>query len=243
MRKDISFLDKYLIAHRGVHYIFKENTLSAFSMAIDKGYAIELDVHLSFDKEIVVFHDYNLLRLYKRDSFIKNLKVYELRKYNIPTLSEVLNLVGGRVPVIIEVKVNNKILLTKLIKLLDEYSGEFAIQSFNPLVLLYFKVLRSNYVIGYLTLFIDKITYKIFLNNWVLSRLINPDFIGVNLNGLKNNRLQKLRSKYIVVGYTIKSSLEYEKYYKYADNFICDVPKNGIKKQETAPLRTVSQKE
>ena len=238
--KDITFLKENLIAHRGIHYIFQENTLSAFKQTIDKNYTIELDVHLSKDNQIVVFHDFSLNRLFKENKLIKDLSLKELKKYNIPTINEVLELVNGKVPIIIEIKIENKILYNKLIKLLDKYEGKFAIQSFHSKVLLYFKRKRPNYIRGYLIYSIKNISIitKYILRKKILSYLLKPDFIGINISSLNLLYIQKLRKKYIIIGYTIHSKKEYLKYQEKADNFICD-----IKKQETVPLRTVSQKE
>ena len=241
--KNISFLKNKLIAHRGLHYNCIENTIPAFIQAIEKNYIIECDIHLSKDKELVVYHDYTLKRLYNKNILIKDLTHKELKKYKIPSLEEVLSLINGKVPIIIEIKVQNKLLLKKLILLLDKYKGKFAIQSFNPLTILSIKILRPLYVRGYLTYNLNNLTYKTFLNHKLLSKILKPDFIGMNISSIEKEKIQKLRKKYFLIGYTIKNEEEYLKYDSYADNFICDIPAPGIKKQETVPLRTVSQKE
>ena len=223
--KDISFLKENLIAHRGIHYLFQENTISAFKQTIDKKYTIELDVHLSKDNQIVVFHDFSLNRLFKENKLIKDLSLRELKTYNIPTINEVLELVNGKVPIIIEIKVTNKILYNKLIELLDQYQGKFAIQSFHSKVLLYFKKIRPNYIRGYLIYSIKDISIitKYILRKRILSYLIKPDFIGINISSLNLSYIQKLRKKYIIIGYTIHNKKEYLKYKDKADNFICDI--------------------
>ena len=243
--RDLLFLKKNFIAHRGLHYLFCENTLSSFQQAIDKNYIIEFDVQLSKDQEIIVFHDYSLNRLYDVNQFVKDLKMDELRIYHIPTVQEVLDLVSGRVPIIVEIKVYQKVLLNKLIGLLDQYGGEFAIQSFFPKVLLYFKNIRPFYIRGYLIYNIKyfSFVFKFLFGQKLLSYVLRPDFVGVNLSSLSSVYIQKLRKKYMVIGYTIHNEQEYLKFRDDADNFICDIPKCGIKKQETVPLRTVSQKE
>lgn len=230
--KNLSFLTSNLIAHRGVHYLFKENTLSAFQQAIEQNYTIELDVHLSKDEEIVAFHDYSLNRLYKINQLIKDLTLKDLRKYHVPTLEEVLKLVSGQVPLIIETKVPSKILYEKITKLLDNYQGYFAIQSFYPQTILYFKKTRPNYVRGYLFYNPAKLSFitRIIFDYRILSFILKPNFIGINLTSLKINKIQNLRNKYIVIGYTIKTENQYLNYLNYADNFICDIPKCGLKK-------------
>ena len=109
----MSFLSTKPISHRGVHDNDKvpENSIEAFKLAIKKGYIIELDVHLLKDNEIVVFHDDNLLRMTGVNKKIKNTTYKELQelklldtRYKIPKLIDVLNLVDGKVPLLIELK-------------------------------------------------------------------------------------------------------------------------------------------
>ena len=139
--KDISFLTNTPIAHRGYHNSkYPENSIAAFKNAMKYGYTIELDVHLTKDYKIVVFHDKTLKRVCNIDKCIEELTYEELSKYNlfdtkykIPLLKEVLDLVNGKAGLLIETKVirfNGK-LEEELSKLLDNYKGPFAVQSFN----------------------------------------------------------------------------------------------------------------
>lgn len=101
-------------AHRGLHNEAEgipENSMGAFARAVAEGYGIELDVHLSRDGEAVVFHDDNLRRMCGVDACVTDLSWAELSKlhlrgteYTIPRFSDVLALVGGKVPLIIELK-------------------------------------------------------------------------------------------------------------------------------------------
>lgn len=110
----LSWLTARPIAHRGLHDLNNrrwENTLSAFSAAIDGGYAIECDVHLSADGVPVVFHDHDLKRLTGEDGFIWQRTAAEMAALRVggtqdhpPTLDEMLELVGGKVPLVIELK-------------------------------------------------------------------------------------------------------------------------------------------
>ena len=130
--KDLTFLTSSLIAHRGVHNDkIEENTLLSFKRAIEKRYIIEFDVHMLKDETLVVYHDYSLKKLTGVNKIIEDLTYNELKKIKlktgqmIPTLKEVLNLIDGKVPVIIELKGNLK--PGKLEELvaqnLDEYKG------------------------------------------------------------------------------------------------------------------------
>lgn len=241
--KKKDFLTNTIIAHRGIHHTFLENTLLAFEEAIKNHYTIELDVRLTKDREIIVFHDSNLKRIFDINRDINDLTLEEIKKYKyIPTFLEVLQLVNGKVPIIIELKIDNRyfVLERKLVELLDCYKGEFSVQSFHPLTLWWFRLNRSHYIRGYLVhnILFSNFFLRIFLNQKLLKKILKPDYIGVNLIGLKENYIQKLRYKYLVIGYTINSNYEYLEYKGLADNFIFN-----IEKQETVPLRTVSQKE
>ena len=141
------------IAHRGIHASVPENTISAFKKAIEKGYPIELDVQLSKDNEVVVFHDSNLNRLSGIDKKVNSLKYSELKKISltnkddkIPTLKESLKLINGKVPVIVELKGNQKghLLEEKVARILDKYQGKFCIKSFNHDIVRWFYLNRPK---------------------------------------------------------------------------------------------------
>lgn len=138
------------IAHRGYHDISAncpENSLGAFRRAVDAGYGIELDVQLSADGEAMVFHDDFLSRLTAEDGAIAERTAAELGKIalkhgdsdTIPTLAEVLTLVAGRVPLLIELKANLDTMLPTeggleqaVAKALIGYHGPVAVMAFNP---------------------------------------------------------------------------------------------------------------
>ena len=132
-------------AHRGLHGNgLPENSLAAFALACEKGFAIELDVHLSADKEVMVFHDATLERMTGEPSKLADLTCDELRalrlsgsEEHIPTLREVLALVDGKVPLLVELKGESTdvSLCKEVAPLLREYSGAYCIESFNPLLL------------------------------------------------------------------------------------------------------------
>ncbi len=93
------------IAHRGVSSYKPENTLIAFQKAIDLNVdGIELDVHLSSDGEIMVIHDETIDRTTNGKGFVKNFTSLQLKKLEIPTLIEVLDLVNRKCFINIELK-------------------------------------------------------------------------------------------------------------------------------------------
>ena len=151
------FKESYIIAHRGIYDNRKiyENTLEAFNLSIEKGYAIELDIRLTKDKKIIVFHDNNTKRITKKDNIVEESTYQELNNQNIvhiPLLPEVLKLVKGKVPLLIEIKPTIKMgeIETILMELLKSYNGKYAIQSFSPKVLYWFKRNYPNVLRGQL---------------------------------------------------------------------------------------------
>ena len=154
------FLDGGYIAHRGLHNEqFPENTLGAFKNAIDNDFAFEFDVRISKDGELGIFHDDNLLRLcgdarsfselYATD--FKNFKILG-SEYHIPTLKETLELNCGKVPMLIEVKCvwEYKKVAKAFSKIMKDYTGEYAVQSNNPLFLHYLHKLMPKITLIYL---------------------------------------------------------------------------------------------
>lgn len=141
---DIAWIKERPIAHRGFHDLNKtrwENTLAAFAAAVERGYAIECDVHLSADGVPVIFHDDDLQRLTGTEGFIWQRTAAELTALKVggtedrvPTLTEMLALVAGRVPVVIELKGvagHDAGLVAKVVNELRRYSGKVALMSFD----------------------------------------------------------------------------------------------------------------
>lgn len=179
-------------AHRGLHdATLPENSLSAFSAAVAQGYGIELDVQISADGEVMVFHDESLLRMTGRNASLYALTKAELDTLrlgesdeHIPTLREVLALVDGRVPLLVEIKSDHALteVCQKTAAILDEYTGPFMVESFHPLALRWFRKNRPDVVRGQLSarLFVKgKRTPSMFVvQNLLLNFLGRPDFIA-----------------------------------------------------------------
>ena len=137
-------------AHRGLHSEDKtvpENSLAAFRLAVEAGYGMELDVQLSKDGKVVVFHDDTLDRVCGKHARVDELDYSELEKLRlcgsderIPLFSEVLDLVGGKEQMIVELKTGkrNKELCRKTLDLLKAYKGKTCIESFNPFIVAWF---------------------------------------------------------------------------------------------------------
>ena len=222
--KDILFLKENLIAHRGIHNkIIKENTIEAFKKAIDNNYPIELDVHLTKDNKLIVFHDDNLNRLANINKNIKDCKLKELKnikEINIPTLEEVLNLVNDKVPLIIEIKTDRETeIVDYLIELLDKYKGRFAIISFSKKIIKDISKKRSNYIKGILISNTGKSIIDKLKNLWIYKRL-NIDFLSVSIN-VANGRFIKFFKKPIII-WTITNNDDYQIYKDKAYNLTCE---------------------
>ncbi|MBO7310200.1 MAG: glycerophosphodiester phosphodiesterase [Clostridia bacterium] len=184
-------------AHRGFHsQRYPENSLPAFSAAISRGYGIELDVRLTCDGQVVVFHDTSLKRMCGIDKKISEMSAIELKRthlrdtrYTIPTLPNVLALVDGRVPLLIEIKdtEHSDKLCRAVSVLLDTYGGAFAIQSFDPRVLGWFKRYRPRFARGQLVTKLKTVSGKkhprltaTALSGMLTNFISRPDFISVN---------------------------------------------------------------
>ena len=195
-------------AHRGLHNEnFPENSLAAFKNALDNSFGIELDVQLSSDGEIFVFHDKNVARMCGAKKDLTAMTAEEIKQLRllgtdqqIPTLDEVLSLIDGRVPLLIEIKyyAHNEKLCAKLAETLDNYIGSFAIQSFDPRILRYFKKYRPRFARGQLVSKKEKNAKKnssdlenqnpiiaFALTHLLLNFLSRPDFISIQTNHTK----------------------------------------------------------
>lgn len=149
-------------AHRGLHSrdrAIPENSLEAFRLAARAGYGIELDVRLSRDGQVVVFHDDTLDRVCGVHARVEDLDWAELRQLylcdsnqRIPLLSEALEQIRGAGPLIVELKTGrrNRELCEKTYAQLENYRGEVCIESFNPAIVAWFRFHGRDLVRGVL---------------------------------------------------------------------------------------------
>lgn len=182
-------------AHRGLHGDdAPENSLAAFALAAEKGYGIELDVQLSKDGEVMVFHDYTLSRMTGREGLLADFTADELRSLkladsdeHIPTLSEVLSLIDGSVPLLVELKgeSTDTSLCEPLVRLLSQYSGVYCIESFNPILLGKMSKLMPNVWRGLLYTNVVRDKKRASVLNLALTAMLTnviakPNFIAYN---------------------------------------------------------------
>lgn len=150
-------------AHRGLHRIDKsvpENSIPAFEHAARIGYGIELDVHITADGELVVFHDDELSRVCKVEGRVEDMTLEQLSRLRlcgtdnaIPTLSEVLAAVAGRCPLIVELKRGhaNRELCRRVYETMQTYPGAWCIESFDPRIVFWFRVHAPEVLRGQLS--------------------------------------------------------------------------------------------
>ena len=143
--KEIKKYARHKYAHRGLHSeTVAENSMTTFRLAVEGGWGIELDVRLSRDKQLVVFHDDTLDRVVGREGRVSDFTAEELSKMSllgtddgIPLFDDVLNLVCAQVPLLVEIKEDqgSSEVSTLVAERLSTYMGDFIIESFNPLSL------------------------------------------------------------------------------------------------------------
>lgn len=156
-----AFLKAQPVAHRGYHDMNNtiwENTISAFQRAIDHGYAIECDLQYTADGVPVVFHDDDMQRLCGVEGDIRLKTVGELGLFSIgkttdriPSLSQVLRLVKGRVPLVLELKGrqgDDEGFADSVVDILESYDGPVALMSFDHWLLKDLKALESRFPLG-----------------------------------------------------------------------------------------------
>lgn len=231
MQKDHWLLSRP-IAHRGLHNDeIPENSFSAFERAIQSGFPIEMDVRIIDDGTLIVFHDDKLARMTGQDGYCSNLSkagLDELRlgktDEKIPTFEDFLAFVNGRTPLLIELKNENKVgdLESKVLQMLRAYTGEFAVQSFNPYSMGFFKENEPGIVRGQLSCVFSKkdmgFWRRNFLSKLKLNHVSCPDFISYAHADLPNKYVA--RTKLPVLAWTVRSQSEADKVATAADNII-----------------------
>ena len=190
------------IAHRGLHKIDKsvpENSLAAFRDAVERGYGVELDVHLTADQRLVVFHDNSLERMCGVEGQVAEQTYEQLCRLSlagtgerIPLLSQVLALVDGRVPLVLEIKRSrrNRETCEHVYAMLRGYRGPVCVESFDPLVVRWWRKNAPEVLRGQLSCRPEKMKNTPRLNAFLLSRLLynflgRPQFIAYGVEGKK----------------------------------------------------------
>lgn len=231
----------YDYAHRGLHNSSEgipENSTGAFRLAIQNGYGIELDVRMTRDKQLVVFHDASLKRMCGEAVQISEKTYRELCSYRlegtefgIPLLTDVLKLVDGQVPILVDIKLTgHETLICKVLtEVIRSYRKPLCIESFNPSVLQWF---RENYpatLRGQLACRFSKNEMPGFFRRFAMEHLLcnvlgRPNFISYNHLRANNISLQLCHNLFHtpVLGWTVKSARAYKKGKNHFDALIFD---------------------
>ena len=239
-RRDITPLMGYDYAHRGLWNTNApgennrpENSLAAFRAAVDKGYGIELDVHRTKDGALVVHHDDSLKRMTGVDIRIADSTLADVRACKlpngepIPTYDEVLDVVAGRIPMVVEVKVeqsNHAELCRAVNERMQRYTGPWCLESFSPSAVKWFRLNAPEVIRGQLAfdhagqgktafLFLRNLGIATMLQNWYA----RPDFIAFEAKSVKWHSLpiHLLRlMKPWFVAWTVRSQADMDKYRK-----------------------------
>jgi len=228
------------IAHRGLFLAGserEENTLKAVEAAVTAGYAVEIDVRMAADEQIVIFHDKNLSRLTERDEDVHKISSRQLQKLTIgessqtiPRLHDVLDIIDGKVPLYIEVKYEAGIDVRRLgagiIRAMEGYRGPVAVMSFASDVVAWFnrhqeQPLQLGLIIGRHALL--SVRAKL-ATRWHIKRL-NPHFLACDINLLPNSICDRWRAKGgKLLTWTVRDQQAAEIGAKYADALIFEEP-------------------
>jgi len=232
-RSEGSWLSNRPVAHRGLHdESLPENSIPAFLAAADRGYPIELDVRLSSDGFVVVFHDFNTLRMTGINLNVSDTKAADLTslrlsatEYRIPLLTQVLSAVGGRVPLLIEIKNegNPGKLEETICDIMQNYREEFAIQSFNPFSLTSVKKACPGFKTGLLHMSLQnlRIIKKLRIYSCLIKLYLKLDFMAFNIDSLPSKSAERARLKKMpVLCWTVTNEKDRKKALRYCDNYI-----------------------
>lgn len=197
-------------AHRGLHDDRSpENSLSAFSQAVAKDLAIELDVRLSFDGVPVVFHDPTLLRMCGLQHHVSEIPATRLCRVplrdsaqTVPTLAQALHAIGGAVPLLVDLKAGigtRRRLVDAVAILLRVYPGPVGVVSFDPWMLNALRVRAPRLPRGQTA----GPTLRPAL------RASDADFLNVNVDRLPSAAVGRIRRSVPVVAWTVRTAESY----------------------------------
>lgn len=220
--KNPEFLKAKLIANKGIYnnQDIYENTLESFKLAIEKQMALYLKINITKDGVLVIYDDQDLTRLMNLKDKI-NMTTYEelsyLCSYHIPTLAEVLDLVRGSVPLIINPQFKKEV-LPSLTKFLDEYPGKFAIVNPEATIIKWFNKNRPDYLVG------EMITKRksFTLGNYFAHYSIITDFKSIKVDDFNLTKIHELKKDNLIIGYLIDNQTKYHDYHDLCDSLYLD---------------------
>ena len=221
-RRNTSYFEQKMYAHRGLHGgPVPENSLMAFRLAHENGFGVELDVQMSKDGQLVVFHDGNLKRMCGVDGKLKNYTYEELSSFrlkdtdeHIPLFSDVLEVLVDS-DLICEIKGDNGArnyeLCEKVYNQLKSYKGQFCIESFSPFLVKWFRKKHPEIIRGQLSCSFTDIKrmnpiLRFVMSNLMINIISRPDFVAYNHEDVRNPgfRLVKKLYKPFLVAWTAR---------------------------------------
>ena len=240
-KPDTKPFKNHLYAHRGLfdnESDAPENSMKAFKKAVDAGFGMEMDIQLTKDGQMVVFHDFSLKRMCGVEGKVCEYTFDELQQFSllkseekIPLFTEVLKLVDGKVPLIIEYKIETPDASVCEVgnEILKDYKGVYCIESFNPFGVHWYKKHRKDVVRGQLSEdFLKngspKTPVHFIVGNLLTNFWAKPDFIAYNAKNYKNlsRRICRKLYKNLAVTWTIKSQEQLDAMREHFDLFIFD---------------------
>lgn len=224
------------VAHRGLHDNeggIPENSLPAFARAAEAGLAVEFDVHITADGQLAVFHDSELKRMTGVPGILEEWSLADLQKLRllgteetIPTLDQVLEVVEGRVPMLIEIKCWPQTAVGRLepvlLQRLLQVRGEFILESFNPKVLLWLRRYAPQYIRGQLGSFDPKYPkFAAFCREALVNPATRPDFVAFDIDDLDEHTCETCRKHQVpLLAWTVKTPQQLEKARRLCDGVI-----------------------
>jgi glycerophosphoryl diester phosphodiesterase len=231
-----SWLIAQPFAHRGLHGPGRvENSRAAFAAAIEHGHGIELDVRISGCSHAIVFHDATLDRLCGRPGLVSGLDQAALAgtrfvdsEETIPTLDDVLALVAGNVPLLIEIKAEAKsraMLCRAVAAALEGYDGPAAIMSFDPLVARWFAKAAPGRVRGLVVTEEGKKNFRGLLERRLARIIARPDFLAYDIRDLPSAFAARARAQGLaLLTWTVRTEAQRSLANAHADQIIHELP-------------------
>jgi len=231
----IAFLRGTRFAHRGLHGSDRvENSRAAFAAAVEAGDGIECDVQMSADGTAFVFHDATLKRLTEAEGQINRTAAGTIGRIllkgtseTIPSLEEVLSLVSGRAPMLIEVKAPEAQvarLCLAVRRALEGYRGPVAVMSFNPEVGHWLRRTRRAITRGLVVTEEGKRNLKGRLERHLALWRARPDFLAYDVRDLPSRFAAAQRARGLpVLTWTVRGAAAEQEAAEHADAPIYEI--------------------
>lgn len=236
INKNYEWLTDKPFAHRGLfnNTDVPENSKKAFSNAVEHGLGMEMDVQMTSDGVLVVFHDDNMKRMTGLDKDIRETPYDEIKdltlldtQEKIPLFEEFLALVAGKVPLIIEIKTHKNVggVEQKVVDALKSYKGNYCVESFNPFIVRWFYKNAPHILRGQLSCDHNDSDIpawqKLMLKKLWLCKWNKSQFIAYDAKTIAQQKAVKKYSKSVpIICWTIKSQQQYDNLREHFDGVI-----------------------